>query len=287
LTPFIASAVTGGNPNVTSGQAAAIAGLATLTGGVFAGWAGQNAMAGANAAQNEALNNCLGHPESCLQLAKNAASSAWNSASSAATNAFGQLAFHMPDNVVAGINAAGDVPAMESAANLDLLKGMGNVTLNLASFSLPGMPDYKPYFQYNNPVVGGIGEMYGLGGASELTAGWLSSSSVTSGGTTTLYRAVSPEEYHSIMSTGQFSFAPGAGEMKQFGFNLNEVMNYANTAPNYAAIVQANIPTSLVGTFRVSNSIDPFIFRSGVLTVEKQQLMDLFNSAVKNIGHAY
>lgn len=78
LTPFIASAVTGGNPNVTSGQAAAIAGLATLTGGVFAGLAGQNAMAGANAAANEAMSNCLGHPESCLQMAKNTASGVWN-----------------------------------------------------------------------------------------------------------------------------------------------------------------------------------------------------------------
>ena len=56
---------------MTSGQAAAIAAFATLAGGAFAGLAGQNAAAGALAAQNEAMNNCLGHPESCSQLASN------------------------------------------------------------------------------------------------------------------------------------------------------------------------------------------------------------------------
>ena len=173
-------------------------------------------MAGANAAANEAMNNCLGHPESCLQLAKNTLSSA----SDTAKNAFNQLTFHIPDNVAEGLIAGANVPAMESATNLDLLKGMTNVGLNFISGSLPGSPDYTPYFQYRNRLVGGIGEVYGLGGASGLAAGWLSSSGVTNGSTTSLYRAVSPEEYHSIMSTGQFSFAPGAGEMKQFGFNL-------------------------------------------------------------------
>jgi filamentous hemagglutinin len=290
LTPFVANAVTGGDPNITPGQAAAIAGIATLTGGVFAGLAGQNAMAGATAAENEALNNCMGHPETCLQMAKNALNSAGETASNVwtgITNPQPSPNSGFTSAFASAMNAGTNVPGMESETNLDLLKGMGNVGLNLASGSLPGVPDYTPYFQYNNPVVGGIGEMYGLGGASELGAGLLSGSNVASNGPTTLYRAVSPEEYHSIMSTGQFSFAPGAGEMKQFGFNLNEVMNYANTAPNYAAIVQAEIPTSLLGTFGVSNSIDPFIFRSGVLTVEKEQQLNLFNSVVKNVSHAY
>jgi filamentous hemagglutinin len=75
LTPYVASAITGGDPNVTSGQAAAIAGFATFAGGTLAGLAGQNAAAGALAAQNEAMNNCLGHPETCTQMLKNAGSS--------------------------------------------------------------------------------------------------------------------------------------------------------------------------------------------------------------------
>ncbi|MCA7970974.1 DUF637 domain-containing protein [Burkholderia sp. AU39826] len=71
LTPYAVIAITGGNPNVTPGRAAAIAVFATFAGGAAAGLAGQNAAAGALAAQNEAINSCLGHPESCMQLAKN------------------------------------------------------------------------------------------------------------------------------------------------------------------------------------------------------------------------
>jgi hypothetical protein len=36
----------------------------------------------------------------------------------------------------------------------------------------------------------------------------------------------------------------------------------------------------------VSNQIDPFIFRSGVLTVNGQSGLDLFNAFVTNIGPA-
>ncbi|NML32389.1 hypothetical protein HHL14_16295 [Paraburkholderia sp. G-4-1-8] len=89
------------------------------------------------------------------------------------------------------------------------------------------------------------------------------------------------------MNSGQFSFGPAGSEMKQFGFNVNEVLNFSNFAPHYAAIVRADIPTSLLGNFNVSNSIDPFIFRSGVLTVNGQSGLNLFNSAVTNVGHAY
>jgi hypothetical protein len=109
----------------------------------------------------------------------------------------------------------------------------------------------------------------------------------TNNGTTTLYRAVSPEEYSSVMNSGQFSFGPAGSEMKQFGFNMNEVLNYSNFASDYAAIVRAEIPTSLLGNFNVSNSIDPFIFRSGVLTINGQSGLNFLNSVVTNLGHAY
>ncbi len=246
----------------------------------MAGALGQNAQGAMTAAENETLNNCTAHE--CWQKVVDA----WNSAKTTASNAFGQIAFRMPDTFVAAINAGADVPAIESATNLDLLKGIGNVAFNLPSFSLPGMPDYKQFFQYSNPMVGGIGEMYGLGGASELTAGWLGSN-VANGGATTLYRAVSPEEYHSIMNTGKFSFGPAGSEMKQFGFNLNETLSYANFQPDYAAIIQADVPTALLGNFNVSKTIDPFIFRSGVLTVNRQTSLDLFNSVATKIRHAY
>lgn len=47
----------GGSNTLTDGQRAAIVGISTLLGGVTAGLAGQNAQAGALAAENESFNN--------------------------------------------------------------------------------------------------------------------------------------------------------------------------------------------------------------------------------------
>ncbi|WP_198387624.1 VENN motif pre-toxin domain-containing protein [Burkholderia ubonensis] len=47
----------GRSNNLTASQRAAIVGVSTLLGGLAAGLAGQNAMAGATAAENESLNN--------------------------------------------------------------------------------------------------------------------------------------------------------------------------------------------------------------------------------------
>jgi hypothetical protein len=59
VAPYLVSAA-GGAQNLTDGQRAAIVGISTLLGGVTAGLAGQNAQAGATAAENEALNNSTG-----------------------------------------------------------------------------------------------------------------------------------------------------------------------------------------------------------------------------------
>ena len=71
LTPFVANAVTGGDPNITSGQTAAIGGIATLVGGLAAGLAGQNAMGGASAGQNEVLNNDTASQDHIADAVKN------------------------------------------------------------------------------------------------------------------------------------------------------------------------------------------------------------------------
>ncbi|TKC87640.1 filamentous hemagglutinin N-terminal domain-containing protein [Trinickia terrae] len=171
-TPYIGAAVVGNDGAASPAQGATITALSTLLGGAVAGALGQNVQGAATAADNEAQNNCNLHE--CWQKVVDT----WNSGVSTANNAFNQIAFHLPDNVVSATNAGLSVPATDSATNLDLLKGIGNVGLNLATFSLPGSPDYIPYFQYSNSVVGGIGEMYGLGGASALASGWLASSKV-------------------------------------------------------------------------------------------------------------
>jgi hypothetical protein len=70
LSPVFASLVRGGDPNLNDIQRAVITGLSMLAGGSVAAALGQDALSGADAAQNETLNNCVGHPDSCTTLLK-------------------------------------------------------------------------------------------------------------------------------------------------------------------------------------------------------------------------
>ena len=102
---------------------------------------------------------------------------------------------------------------------------------------------------------------------------------------TAVFRAVSLLEYSSIL-TRQFSLLTGGNEMKQFGFNLTETLNFARFQPDFSVVIRADIPDSALATFHVSKNIDPHIFRSVVLTVNHQTGLDLFNSLVTNISLA-
>jgi RHS repeat-associated protein len=102
-----------------------------------------------------------------------------------------------------------------------------------------------------------------------------------------LFRAVSPGEFNDIMSTGAFRAAPGAFEGKQFGLTLEETLNFADTAPDTAAIIKATIPQSTFKQLQFNNTIDPFIFKSGVITAQPGAQMNLLNSTVISIEHAF
>ena len=99
--------------------------------------------------------------------------------------------------------------------------------------------------------------------------------------TTALYRAVDINEYNSIKTSGKFSLKEGAFEGKQFGLKLNEVRNYAKLDFNkgvYSKIVKTRIPNSVFNQLSKS-SIDAFVFKSGVITVEASKL-ELLNNAL-------
>lgn len=221
VTPYIGAAVVGNDGAASSGQGAVIAGLSTLVSGAVAGALGQNVAGAATAAENESLNNCNLHE--CWKKVVDA----WNSANNTAKSAFDQLAFHMPDGVAQGLVAGANVPAMESATNLDLLKGVGNVVFNLPSFSVPGMPDYTPVFQYNNPLVGGIGEMYGLGGLSELATSGLPGVASESG-PSIQFGANDNQSYHTFRHIVGGGYDPTAvqsavtSDLKSIGSSLQQ-----------------------------------------------------------------
>lgn len=101
-----------------------------------------------------------------------------------------------------------------------------------------------------------------------------------------LFRAVSPAEFNDINATGSFRTAPGAFEAKQFGLNLNETLNFAETAPDLAAVVRVTVPQTTFNMFEFSTRIDPSIFPSGVVTVQPE-LLDLLNSSFISIKHVF
>jgi hypothetical protein len=146
----IGGAVSAGlNPIINSSgnlSPAALAAVETLVSGSVAGALGLNVQGAVTAAQNETLNNFCEH------------------------NSCGKWLTAVANNVSNALNAGADVPAMESAAGTDVLAGIGNTALNAATFSLPGMPDYVPYFQYSNPALGALGELYGTFGLGTLAS---------------------------------------------------------------------------------------------------------------------
>ncbi|WP_255593505.1 RHS repeat-associated core domain-containing protein [Acidovorax sp. sic0104] len=110
----------------------------------------------------------------------------------------------------------------------------------------------------------------------------------TAAETISLYRAVGPEEFYSLINGGRFAFGPNGATMKQFGFKLDETLKYANWSTDYAAIIRADIPRSALKDLSVSfGQIDAYIFRNGVVTVEGQRALDALNRAVITIKHAY
>ena len=104
-----------------------------------------------------------------------------------------------------------------------------------------------------------------------------------------LYRAVSPEEFYDVMTTGMFRSAPGGESLaaKQFGLTLDEALNFANKFPDIGAIVRVEIPQTTFNQLDFSTSIDPFIFSSGVVSAQPGFQQNLLNQTLISIGQAY
>lgn len=90
------------------------------------------------------------------------------------------------------------------------------------------------------------------------------------------------------MEGGKFAFGPNGSTMKQFGFKLDEVLKYANWDTQYAAIIRADISTSVLKNLSVTfGQIDASIFRSGVVTAQGQKALDALNKTVISIKQAF
>ena len=99
--------------------------------------------------------------------------------------------------------------------------------------------------------------------------------------TTTLYRAVSPEEYQDIMETGRFNTGPNSLDCKQFGCDLGEVTDFANTpiGSDAGGIIGVEVPNKFLDNIDTGPNVDPMIFPSGTITIDPDNL-DSFNDVI-------
>lgn len=102
-----------------------------------------------------------------------------------------------------------------------------------------------------------------------------------------LYRFVSPAEFDDIARTGQFRFAPGQMEAKQFGFNMDEVLKLSDHFPDAAAIMKAQVPRSTLQRLDLT-PVDSSILRSGSATALGAEQLQLLNQSLLGpIKHAF
>ncbi|MEK4852805.1 hypothetical protein NST04_23340 [Paenibacillus sp. FSL H7-0756] len=100
-----------------------------------------------------------------------------------------------------------------------------------------------------------------------------------------LFRAVGPEEFYQIFKTGTFEIGGSGFEAKQFGYTLEETLAFANKFKDYAAIIEVKISKNALKKLGDFTSVDPFIFKSGTVTITLEKLGD-FNKMIKEIIHA-
>ena len=88
------------------------------------------------------------------------------------------------------------------------------------------------------------------------------------------------------MKSGKFEVIPQGFQGKQFAFTQSEALAYANTSKEYAAIIKATVDESIVKSAHFSKSIDPWIFKNGVVTFDASQ-MGALNKAIQTVNHVY
>lgn len=104
---------------------------------------------------------------------------------------------------------------------------------------------------------------------------------------TSLYRAVSPDEYYDLMDSKTISTIEQSMDAKQFGRNFDETLAFSDNYSDYAAIVEVKVPKSTVDALNdVKANIDTTIFKKGVVTIQPGDFGE-FSKEIIDITHVY
>ena len=103
-----------------------------------------------------------------------------------------------------------------------------------------------------------------------------------------LYRAVSAEEFYSIMKIHRFTFHPKGVDVKYFGVDFEETLAFANEIINIdlVAVIEVSVARAVLNRVGDFIHVDPFLFKSGTVEIHAEQL-DEFNNAIKYIAQRY
>jgi len=103
---------------------------------------------------------------------------------------------------------------------------------------------------------------------------------------TSIYRAVGPQEYYSVLDSGKFSKIPQALQAKQFGVDLQDTINFAERYSDIAAVLEVKIPKTILDKVGDFTHVDTRIFKNGTISIQPYNL-DEFNKYIKEILHIY
>jgi len=130
-------------------------------------------------------------------------------------------------------------------------------------------------FEGENGILGASAEEAALNALKEAAEG-----------TVDLYRAVGVREFNDVMANKAFQAAGNSMSARQFGFTMEEALHFADADPSKVAILKATVPESILPKLDFSTTIDPFIFKNGVITVHPE-MQPLFNQSLKAVEHVY
>jgi len=103
---------------------------------------------------------------------------------------------------------------------------------------------------------------------------------------THIYRAVGADEYKLILRTKQFAVLEHGLQVKHFGLNYLETLDFADKDFNIdvSAILEVEIDSAVLKEIGDFTNVDTYIFRSGTVEISSDRLTE-FNEAVLTVTH--
>jgi hypothetical protein len=104
-----------------------------------------------------------------------------------------------------------------------------------------------------------------------------------------LFRAVSSDEFYSIMQSKKFALlSDKTTSVKYFGVDYNETVEFANKIQliDIVAVVEVGVLHDTLLQIGDFTHVDTFLFKKGTVIIQEENLDD-FNNAIKYIEHRF